>query len=46
MAQGGTIFLDEVNSISPQMQAKLLRVLQEKDFKELVEVNILNVMYE
>jgi arginine utilization regulatory protein len=35
MAQGGTIFLDEVNSISPQMQAKLLRVLQEKKFQRI-----------
>ncbi len=31
-ANGGTIFLDEIGDISPQMQVKLLRVLQDKRF--------------
>ncbi|MBI1921316.1 MAG: sigma-54-dependent Fis family transcriptional regulator [Geobacter sp.] len=31
-ANGGTIFLDEVGDMSPAIQAKLLRVIQERDF--------------
>lgn len=35
LAHGGTIFLDEVGEMSPGMQAKLLRVLQYKEFTPL-----------
>lgn len=33
MADGGTIFLDEIGEISPLIQLKLLRFLQEKEFE-------------
>jgi len=32
LADGGTIFLDEIGEMSPSLQAKLLRVLEEKQF--------------
>lgn len=35
LANGGTILLDEISEIPPNLQAKLLRVLQEKEFERV-----------
>ena len=35
MANGGTIFLDEIGDMSPNLQVKLLRVLQEQKFERV-----------
>lgn len=35
LAQGGTIFLDEIGDMSPSLQVKLLRVIQEKQFERI-----------
>jgi PAS domain S-box-containing protein len=35
LAQGGTIFLDEIGDLSPNLQAKLLQVLDDKEFFSL-----------
>ena len=42
-ADRGTIFLDEIGDISPTIQTKLLRVLQEKEFKPLGDTKSVSV---
>jgi PAS domain S-box-containing protein len=43
LANGGTIFLDEIGDISPAMQIRLLRVLQERTIEPLGSVGSLKV---
>jgi DNA-binding NtrC family response regulator len=35
LANGGTLLLDEISEVSPRVQAKLLRVLQEREFERV-----------
>ena len=43
LADGGTILLDEIGDVSPAMQSRLLRVLQEKVFEPLGSVEPIEV---
>jgi transcriptional regulator of acetoin/glycerol metabolism len=43
LANGGTIFLDEIGDMPLDMQAKLLRVLQEKQISRVGGANIFNI---
>jgi PAS domain S-box-containing protein len=43
LAHGGSLLLDEIGDISPAMQVKLLRVLQEKEFEPLGAVRTVKV---
>jgi len=43
LADGGTIFLDEIGDMSPAIQAKLLRFLQERTFKRVGGVRDIKV---
>lgn len=43
LADGGTIFLDEIGEMQPILQVKLLRVLQERSFERIGGVRTVNV---
>ncbi|WP_028400776.1 sigma-54 interaction domain-containing protein [Ectobacillus panaciterrae] len=42
-ANGGTLLLDELNSLSPALQAKLLRVIQEKKIRRIGDIREIEI---
>ena len=43
MADGGTLLLDEISEIDPSLQAKLLRVLQEREFERVGDTRTIKI---
>jgi two-component system, NtrC family, response regulator AtoC len=43
LADGGTVFLDDIDSLDVNMQAKLLRIIQEKEFERLGSSKVIEI---
>lgn len=43
LADGGTIFLDEIDAFSPALQVKLLRVIQEEEFERVGDTKTIKI---